>query len=88
MGRSPKPAHFDAISSGRAGDGEFIGSVADRRAIPDFADPMRYPSDEMYRDATVIQVVLDNLHTGSLRRPSSCRPIQFIIAITILKLTY
>jgi len=41
----------------------------DRRAIPDFAAQMRYLCDEMYPEAEVIRVVLDNLNThtfGSL----------------------
>lgn len=44
-------------------------TVTDRRTIPDFAAQMRYLGDELYPDAEVIRVVLDNLNThafGSL----------------------
>lgn len=44
-------------------------TVTDRRTIPDFAAQMRYLCDELYPDAEVIRVVLDNLNThafGSL----------------------
>ena len=44
-------------------------TVTDRRAIPDFAAQMKYLCDEMYPEAGVIRVVLDNLNThafGSL----------------------
>ncbi len=44
-------------------------AVTDRRAIPDFAAQMKRPCDELYPDAVVIRVVLDNLNThayGSL----------------------
>ena len=44
-------------------------SVTDRRTIPDFAAQMKYLCDELYPDAEVIRVVLDNLNThafGSL----------------------
>lgn len=38
-------------------------TVTDRRAVPDFAAQMKYLCDEMYPDAEVIRVVLDNLNT-------------------------
>lgn len=44
-------------------------TVTDRRTIPDFAAQMKYLCDELYPDARVIRVVLDNLNThafGSL----------------------
>ena len=44
-------------------------AVTDRRAIPDFAAQMKHLCDELYPDADVIRVVLDNLNThafGSL----------------------
>jgi hypothetical protein len=44
-------------------------TVTERRAIPDFAAQMKYLCDELYPDAAVIRVVLDNLNThafGSL----------------------
>ena len=44
-------------------------TVTDRRTIPDFASQMKYLCDELYPDAEVIRVVLDNLNThtfGSL----------------------
>jgi hypothetical protein len=44
-------------------------TVTDRRTIPDFASQMKYLCDEMYPQAQVIRVVLDNLNThafGSL----------------------
>lgn len=41
-------------------------SVTDRRTIPDFAAQMKYLCDEMYPDADVIRVVLDNLNTHAL----------------------
>lgn len=41
-------------------------SVTDRRTIPDFAAQMKYLCDELYPDATVIRVVLDNLNTHTL----------------------
>jgi hypothetical protein len=44
-------------------------TVTDRRAIPDFAAQMKYLCDDLYPDAEVIRVVLDNLNThafGSL----------------------
>lgn len=44
-------------------------TVTDRRTAPDFAAQMKYLCDEMYPDAAVIRVVLDNLNThafGSL----------------------
>ena len=43
--------------------------VTERRTIPDFAARMKYLCDEMYPEAEVIRVVLDNLNThriGSL----------------------
>ena len=41
------------------------GTVTDRRTIPDFAAQMKYLCDEMYPEAEVIRVVLDNLNTHS-----------------------
>jgi hypothetical protein len=41
-------------------------SVTERRTIPDFAAQMKYLCDEMYPDAEVIRVVLDNLNTHTL----------------------
>ena len=44
-------------------------TVTPRRTIPDFAAQMKYLCDELYPDAAVIRVVLDNLNThtfGSL----------------------
>jgi len=41
-------------------------TVTDRRTIPDFADQMKYLCDEMYPEAEVIRVVLDNLNTHAL----------------------
>jgi hypothetical protein len=41
-------------------------TVTDRRAIPDFAAQMRHLCDEMYPEAEVIRVVLDNLNTHAL----------------------
>ena len=41
-------------------------SVTDRRTIPDFAAQMKYLCDELYPDAAVIRVVLDNLNTHTL----------------------
>ena len=38
-------------------------TVTDRRTIPDFAAQMKYLCDELYPDAEVIRVVLDNLNT-------------------------
>lgn len=40
--------------------------VTDRRTIPDFAAQMRVLCDELYPDAEVICVVLDNLNTHTL----------------------
>jgi hypothetical protein len=41
-------------------------SVTDRRTIPDFAAQMKSLCDEMYPQAEVIRVVLDNLNTHTL----------------------
>ena len=41
-------------------------TVTDRRTIPDFAAQMKYLCDELYPEATVIRVVLDNLNTHTL----------------------
>jgi len=41
-------------------------TVTDRRATPDFAAQMKYLCDEMYPEAEVIRVVLDNLNTHAL----------------------
>jgi hypothetical protein len=41
-------------------------TVTDRRAIPDFAAQMKILCDEMYPEAQVIRVVLDNLNTHAL----------------------
>jgi DDE superfamily endonuclease len=41
-------------------------TVTDRRKIPDFAAQMRYLCDELYPEAEVIRVVLDNLNTHAL----------------------
>jgi hypothetical protein len=41
-------------------------TVTDRRTIPDFAAQMKYLCDEMYPEAEVIRVVLDNLNTDAL----------------------
>ena len=41
-------------------------TVTDRRTIPDFAAQMKYLCDEMYPEAEVIRVVLDNLNTHAL----------------------
>jgi hypothetical protein len=41
-------------------------SVTDRRTIPDFAAQMRVLCDELYPEAEVIRVVLDNLNTHAV----------------------
>jgi hypothetical protein len=41
-------------------------TVTDRRTIPDFAAQMKSLCDEMYPEAGVIRVVLDNLNTHAL----------------------
>jgi len=41
-------------------------TVTERRAIPDFAAQMKYLCEEMYPEAEVIRVVLDNLNTHTL----------------------
>jgi len=41
-------------------------TVTDRRAIPDFAAQMKHLCDEMYPEAEVVRVVLDNLNTHTL----------------------
>lgn len=41
-------------------------NVTERRTIPDFAAQMQYLCDELYPDAKVIRVVLDNLNTHKL----------------------
>ena len=41
-------------------------TVTDRRTIPDFAARMKHLRDEMYPEAEVIRVVLDNLNTHKL----------------------
>jgi hypothetical protein len=41
-------------------------TVTDRRAIPDFAAQMKYLCEEMYPEASVIRVVLDNLNTHTI----------------------
>jgi hypothetical protein len=41
-------------------------TVTDRRTIPDFAAQMKYLCDEMYPEAEVVRVVLDNLDTHAL----------------------
>ena len=41
-------------------------TVTDRRATADFAAQMKYLCDEMYPEAEVIRVVLDNLNTHAL----------------------
>lgn len=41
-------------------------SVTDRRTIPDFAAQMKSLCDDVYPDAEVIRVVLDNLNTHAL----------------------
>ena len=41
-------------------------TVTDRRAIPDFAAQMKSLCDELYPEAEVIRVVLDNLNTHTL----------------------
>jgi hypothetical protein len=38
-------------------------TVTERRTIPDFAARMKFLCDELYPDAAVIRVVLDNLNT-------------------------
>jgi hypothetical protein len=40
--------------------------VTDRRTIPDFAAQMKFLCEELYPDAEVIRVVLDNLNTHTL----------------------
>jgi hypothetical protein len=40
--------------------------VTDRRTIPDFAARMKHLCDEMYPEAEVIWVVLDNLNTHKI----------------------
>jgi hypothetical protein len=41
-------------------------TVTERRTTPDFAGQMKYLCDEMYPEADVIRVVLDNLNTHAL----------------------
>ena len=41
-------------------------AVTDRRTNPDFAAQMKHLCDELYPDAAVIRVVLDNLNTHTL----------------------
>jgi transposase len=41
-------------------------NVTERRTIPDFAAQMKYLCDELYPNAEVIRVVLDNLNTHAL----------------------
>lgn len=41
-------------------------TVTRRRTIADFADQMRYLCDELYPEAKVIRVVMDNLNTHTL----------------------
>jgi len=41
-------------------------AVTDRRTIPDFAAQMKHLCDEMYPEAAVVRVVLDNLNTHTL----------------------
>jgi hypothetical protein len=41
-------------------------TVTDRRTIPDFAAQMKLLCDELYPEAEVIRVVLDNLNTHTL----------------------
>ena len=41
-------------------------TVTERRAIPDFAAQVKFLCDEMYPEAEVIRVVLDNLNTHAL----------------------
>jgi hypothetical protein len=41
-------------------------TVTDRRTITDFAAQMKYLCDEMYPEASVIRVVLDNLNTHTI----------------------
>jgi transposase len=41
-------------------------TVTDRRTIPDFAAQMKFLCDEVYPEAEVIRVVLDNLNTHTL----------------------
>jgi hypothetical protein len=41
-------------------------TVTDRRTIPDFAAQMKWLCDELYPEAEVIRVVLDNLNTHTL----------------------
>jgi len=60
-------ANLFVIVEPRAGKRQV--TVTDRRTIPDFAAQMKYLCDELYPDAAVIRVVLDNLNThafGSL----------------------
>lgn len=49
-------------------------TVTDRRAIPDFAAQMKYLCDEMYPEAEVIRVVLDNRNTHALGSLFSTAP--------------
>ena len=60
-------ANLFVVVEPRAGTREV--TVTDRRAIPDFAAQMKSLCDDLYPDADVIRVVLDNLNThtfGSL----------------------
>ena len=41
-------------------------TVTERRTIPDFAAQMKFLCDELYPDAEVIRVVLDNLNTHTI----------------------
>jgi DDE superfamily endonuclease len=41
-------------------------TVTERRTIPDFAAQMKHLCDELYPDAEVIRVVLDNLNTHAI----------------------
>jgi hypothetical protein len=41
-------------------------TVTERRTIPDFAAQMKYLCDELYPEAEVIRVVLDNLNTQAI----------------------
>ena len=41
-------------------------TVTERRTIPDFAAQMKHLCDEMYPEAEVIRVVLDNLNTHAI----------------------
>ena len=78
----PAKEDYEYVRSGTANTFIFVEplagrwqvNVTDRRTIPDFAARMKCRCDDMYPNAGVIRVVLDNLNTHALGSPFATYP--------------